>query len=160
MTLLIRDVKIEDADALNALMREIHAHHVEGEPRVFKMPDEPVYPMERIEQGVAAADDRMIGAWDGDQMVGFLWAEYRVREESHTHHQRRIVFIDTLVVARSHQGMGVGRALMDAAEAWGSERGATEAVLTVWQFNAGAIDFYERLGYESEQIRMHKRLGG
>lgn len=158
MTISIRTVTINDVPAINVLMDEIHRHHVEGEPRVFKGPDSPVYPPERIEQGLAAPDECMIGAWDSDQMVGFLWGQYREREESHTHQQRRMVFIDNLVVARSHHGTGVGRALMDAAEAWGRNRGATEAVLTVWQFNEGAIKFYERLGYESEQIRMYKPL--
>src|SRR5438128_2690845 len=116
MIISIRTITLDDLDALNALMVEIHTYHVQGEPRVFRGPDAPVYPRERIEQGLAAPDDRLIAAFDGDTMIGFLWAEYRERPESHTHNQRNIVFIDTLVVAQSHHKHGVGRLLMDAAE--------------------------------------------
>ena len=46
-----------------------------------------------------------------------------------------------------HQGGGVGRAMMDAAEAWLRARGVWKMQLLVRGDNIGAKGFYERLGY-------------
>lgn len=43
---------------------------------------------------------------------------------------------------------GIGRKLIERAEAWASEWDAVETVLWVLQANAKAIDFYRDLGFE------------
>jgi GNAT superfamily N-acetyltransferase len=47
---------------------------------------------------------------------------------------------------------------MEAAEAWAREHGATRLVLNVWEFNAGALRFYETLGYSAFSRNMWKSL--
>jgi ribosomal protein S18 acetylase RimI-like enzyme len=59
---------------------------------------------------------------------------------------RRRAHVEALVVDGRHRRTGVGTALMDAATAWARERGAVEMVLTVWDGNAAAEAFYQRLG--------------
>jgi ribosomal protein S18 acetylase RimI-like enzyme len=46
-----------------------------------------------------------------------------------------------------HQGAGIGRAMMMAAEAWLMERGVWKVQLLVRGDNVGVRAFYERLGY-------------
>jgi hypothetical protein len=47
---------------------------------------------------------------------------------------------------------------MEAAEAWASERGATEIHLKVWDFEAGPFDFYTRKGYSTVSRELAKTL--
>lgn len=47
----------------------------------------------------------------------------------------------------AHRGAGFGRALVEAITAWASARGAYALRLMVTLANAGAIRFYERLGF-------------
>ncbi len=54
---------------------------------------------------------------------------------------------------------GIGRRLMDEAQAWASARGATSIELNVYEFNEDAIAFYERLGYRTLSRKMSKELG-
>jgi ribosomal protein S18 acetylase RimI-like enzyme len=53
-----------------------------------------------------------------------------------------------LVVDVEHRGRGVGRRLMDVAEAWARERGLTMMRLSSRHQREGAHRFYERLGYQ------------
>jgi ribosomal protein S18 acetylase RimI-like enzyme len=55
--------------------------------------------------------------------------------------------IIALAVASSFRRRGVGRALVEAAEALLSERGATAVVVTTANRRSDAHAFYERLGY-------------
>jgi GNAT superfamily N-acetyltransferase len=61
-------------------------------------------------------------------------------------------------VPEAWQGRGAGRALMNAAEAWAREHGAERLHLNVWEFNEGAIAFYERLGYVTFSRNMWRKL--
>ena len=53
-----------------------------------------------------------------------------------------------LAVAPSHQGRGLGRAMMTAAEDWLAARGAGKVQLMVRTENGVARGFYDALGYE------------
>ncbi len=51
----------------------------------------------------------------------------------------------------------LGRAIMRAAEDWLRERGAVKVQLMVRATNSEVIEFYERLGYKSEEVTVMSR---
>jgi ribosomal protein S18 acetylase RimI-like enzyme len=57
-----------------------------------------------------------------------------------------------LAVAPDRRREGLGRRLMDAAEAWLRERGAPKLQLMVRASNAEALGFYETLGLERQDV--------
>ena len=63
-----------------------------------------------------------------------------------------------LVVAESAEGRGVGRALLDAAEAWSAGRGYRFLTLNVFAANARARAVYERAGFAPDTVRYYKTL--
>jgi RimJ/RimL family protein N-acetyltransferase len=58
-----------------------------------------------------------------------------------------------LMVARSHRRRGIGRALLEAAVDWARAREVRKLELHVFPHNAGAIELYERFGFEREGFR-------
>ncbi|HEU4449153.1 MAG TPA: GNAT family N-acetyltransferase [Gaiellaceae bacterium] len=66
-----------------------------------------------------------------------------------------------LMVARSHRRLGIGTALMAAAEEWARGVGVRKLELHVFPYNEAAVALYEGLGYEREGYRRaHYRRGG
>ncbi len=91
---------------------------------------------------VATEDERILGSI----MVGFDghrgWVYY-------------------LAVDPDRRGLGLGRDLMAAAEAWLSARGAPKIQLMVRADNTPALGFYERLGLERQEVVvLGRRLDG
>jgi RimJ/RimL family protein N-acetyltransferase len=65
-----------------------------------------------------------------------------------------------IMVAQGYRRQGIGRALMEAGEAWAREVGVTKLELHVFPYNHAAIALYEQLGYEREGYRRrHYRRG-
>jgi ribosomal protein S18 acetylase RimI-like enzyme len=64
-----------------------------------------------------------------------------------------------LAVAHADRGTGLGRTLMQAAEAWLVERGVVKVQLMVRETNTAVTGFYDRLGYADADVRvLAKRL--
>jgi ribosomal protein S18 acetylase RimI-like enzyme len=65
-----------------------------------------------------------------------------------------------VAVSPAAQGRGLGRQLVAAAEDWVLARGIAKVMLMVRSDNAGVLAFYDRLGYEVNQVAtLGKRLG-
>lgn len=67
-------------------------------------------------------------------------------------------YVGELAVAEEAEGIGVGRALMAAAEAWSRERGYRLIALDTGAANDRARGFYRRLGYAEESVKLVKVL--
>ena len=66
--------------------------------------------------------------------------------------------VETLAVDARVEGAGVGRRLLDAAEAWAIDRGHDYITLTAFDGNRRARAVYERRGYLPETITYRKNL--
>jgi ribosomal protein S18 acetylase RimI-like enzyme len=67
-------------------------------------------------------------------------------------------YVGELIVASRDSRQGVGTALMAAAEDWGRARGLARLSLETGAANLVARHFYEKLGYENEDVRLSRRL--
>ena len=70
----------------------------------------------------------------------------------------REAYVATLAVSEAAEGQGIGRALLERAEAWTRERGLSIVTLEVFAQNQTARRFYDHLGYQEETLKMVKTL--
>jgi ribosomal protein S18 acetylase RimI-like enzyme len=70
----------------------------------------------------------------------------------------RVGHIDSFYVLSEMHGRGVGRQLMDAAYAEMRRAGATTVALEMVADNEVARRFYEREGFTTTFVQMHRRL--
>jgi len=91
-------------------------------------------------------------------VVGYLCA---VKDESPVYvveEKRRFIWIADLVVAETARGRGLGRALIEAAEAYAGSEGVARIVIGAVAGNRDAGRLYERLGYAPQSIERAKSL--
>jgi len=67
--------------------------------------------------------------------------------------------ISVLATTAAAEGSGVGRALLEHAEAWAARRGHSLITLNVFAANARARRFYEHAGWAPEILKYAKPLG-
>jgi len=92
-------------------------------------------------------------------------AEGRIQGWVHVYGRRHVesdgsAEIGGLVVDPASRGLGIGRALLGAAESWARERGYGRVTLGSSTVRAEAHRFYERLGYTivKTQYRLQKPI--
>jgi ribosomal protein S18 acetylase RimI-like enzyme len=67
-------------------------------------------------------------------------------------------YVGELVTDEAFEGRGAGRALMAAVERWAAGRGLSRITLDTGARNRRARRFYERFGFEEEEIRFSKAV--
>jgi ribosomal protein S18 acetylase RimI-like enzyme len=92
---------------------------------------------------------------DRGEYLGHLWLT-----ESQDANGKRILEVTTMGILREARGHGLGRLLMQRAEAEARERGIEDIELSVAGNNRRARDLYRDLGYETVRRTMRKRLRG
>jgi len=91
---------------------------------------------------IEGATSAILGLRDGDTLIASVMTGF----DGH----RGWVYY--LAVAPDRRREGLGRRLMDAAEAWLRDRGAPKLQLMVRASNEEALGFYEALGLERQEV--------
>lgn len=159
MKLSIREAAASDYHALCALFDEEDALHREYLPRVFHKPRGAVRSRDYVLGLIADEAVGFFVAQVGDRLVGLICVVIRESPEVPIFVRRRYAVVDNVVVKEAFRRAGIGRALMENAHEWAAAQGADSMELNVWEFNQGAIEFYQTLGYETASRKMSKRLG-
>lgn len=67
-------------------------------------------------------------------------------------------YVGELVVSAPYERRGIGRALMERAERWARDRGLEHLTIETGAANLAAREFYGRLGYVEEDVRLTREL--
>lgn len=166
MDVVIRPPRPEDAAGLVRAARDLAAQYAELEPERFAIPDFDVS-LAHFEDALArpSRDDALrLVAEVGGEAVGEAIAELQepmrnAAVQPQLDVRKRRVYLGYLAVQERYRGRGIGGLLLDAVEAWAREQGA-ELISTDTNLrsNAGAVEFYERHGYERQAVVLRKPL--
>lgn len=108
-----------------------------------------------VEESIASAGDEhgvFVARVDGT-VVGMV----AVSEQEHWSGQVD-AYVGELMTDEHVEGHGVGRALLARAEEWARDRGLDRITLETGAANRRARDFYRRLGYRDEEVRLTRVL--
>jgi len=128
-------------------------------------------PNRRLDTGVAAdyfADLQikireangiiLIAEDQGARPIGWVAAHESEDDIYVVSEERRIGYIAELFVVQESRGLGAGRSLINACEAWARRRGLPLIILGVLPKNARAFALYESSGYDSYAVFLRKYL--
>jgi GNAT superfamily N-acetyltransferase len=88
-------------------------------------------------------------------------AEIHLRQDDATNTRivaHRYLYISCIIVRDAARAHGVGRRLMDEAEAWGRTHAAGEVRLDAWEIPDGPLAFYAKRGYQTMKRTLVKPL--
>ncbi len=158
MEFSIREATQGDFDALCAIFAEADATHRKALPHIFREVAGPARPREFILGILADENAALFVAEHKGEIVGLIRISIRETPNLPIFVPRRYAVISELVVKEGFRRHGVGRALLERAERWAIDQGVRQIELVVWEFNKGAIAFYEKHGYKTISRRMWKPL--
>ncbi|MFE9421567.1 GNAT family N-acetyltransferase [Kitasatospora sp. NPDC006697] len=124
------------AELLAAYHLQTQAEKGEAVADADRLPDR--YRAEVLDPRAAFADDVLLVALSGDTAVGCLAVTAPVGGRCE---------VKRLWTAPAFRGQGIASGLVSAALAHAADGGADTVRLSVWQWRAGAIALYERLGF-------------
>jgi ribosomal protein S18 acetylase RimI-like enzyme len=104
-------------------------------------------PVADFDRALAGTTSALLGLFD----AGALVATAMVGEDGHRG------WMYYLAVDASRRRGGLGRRMVEEAEAWLRDRGVVKVNLMVRHDNAAAVAFYERLAYEDQQTTVLAR---
>ena len=134
MSFPIRPMRSEDASVLEGIEQSTHEQF--RAIGLDTVADDPPDPIEVLVE-YAVAGRAWVAVDDDDTPIGYLLID-EVDGSAH---------IDQVTVRSSCQGQGVGRALMDQAGLWASERGLVSVTLTTFVEVPWNRPLYEHLGF-------------
>ena len=106
-------------------------------------------PATDLRRALDGSTSTVLGAFSDDRLVGTVMV-------GHDGHRGWVYY---LAVTMTERGTGLGRRLMQAAEAWLVQRGAVKLQLMVRETNTAVIGFCDRLGFADADVRvLAKRL--
>lgn len=163
-TVRVRRAVSDDGQAVRELLTEVAALHVAALPHLFRPGggalerDESLFAGSSFAQLRDDPDALLLVAGADGAVIGVLLARLERSPATPLMEARRSLHILSLAVRSGWRRVGAGRALMGAAHAWARHAGASDVELHVWEFNRGALAFYQALGYATLERTMGRSL--
>lgn len=92
---------------------------------------------------------------EAGQPAGFVY----LHSQTDFFNGQKVGYLSDLAVDKAFEGQGVGRLLMEAAEAWARKQGYPHLALNVFATNTRARQMYEKFGFQQEVVKYVKPLG-
>jgi GNAT superfamily N-acetyltransferase len=160
----IRRAELGDAPALSDAWLEFGRYYATLEPDRFQEPARHGL-TQWVQEQIRAADASKVWlvAERGGEFAGYVKARLRVPDSEGDRQVLRdasctMLGVDVLVVMEKSRRLGIGTALIRAAEAWGKERGAEGIFLWTSANSPSAVPFYRSLGYEPSSLGFRSEL--
>jgi len=138
---MIRSLGANDAEAYRALMLEAYGAY----PQAFtsSVAERALMPLSWWEKRVDSPLDRLLGAFEGDALMGIVGLAFEPREKA-----RHKVTLFGMYVNEAYQQKGVGRQLVEAALSEARRHSRLKLIqLTVTAGNDAAFALYQRCGF-------------
>ena len=143
---LVRLATFEELPRVNEIRRYVNDVHVAGRPDTFR----PGFSRE-LEQVLyrrfeAENWNILVAVLDGE-IAGFASVEYLDRPESPYNRARKMYHVEEFGVDPAFHRRSAATALVEYMKRDAAQRGYPRIELDMWEFNQGALAFYENVGF-------------
>ena len=163
LPITVREARRGDEESLARIHVEVARYYLDLAPDYFQVLERFAEQLASDAPTIDSATLHLVAEAEG-QVVGALVARLLPPEDAA---KREItpelgaisLRIEYLAVAAANRRRGIGTRLVEAAEAWGREAGATVAETTTYQGSPLSVPFWgERMSYEELSVNLRKPL--
>ncbi len=155
--LTVRFAREDELERVNGLRRQVNALHVAGKPEVFK-PGFGAELREHIRTIWNDPEQEIVVAEREGFLCGFAVLHHVDKPENPFMYERDFLDIDEFCVDEGCRRQGVATAMIAFIRDYAKARGFERLELNMWEFNAGALAFYEAAGFETYRRYMEMKL--
>lgn len=145
---MVRFAKKEDIERVNELRKQVNDVHVEGRPDIFKPGFNEELRNHIYEIWEAEEKDIIVAEREGI-ICGFACVQFVDKPENPFMNARKFYAVDEFGVDEPFRRQGVARELIDFIKQDAIKRGLPKLELNMWEFNEGALAFYEAVGFKT-----------
>ena len=156
-TVLVRFAREEDLSRVNELRKEVNDLHVAGKPDTFK-PGFSDELRDYIFDIFADPAKKIVVAELCGTVCGFAVLNHITRPETPFMYVRDYLDVDEFGVDRDFRRRGVASAMIRFIRDFAKEQGFRKLELNMWEFNRGALAFYEAAGFATYRRYMEMKL--
>ena len=149
----VRFASNSDIPAIIELLSQVLDYHHQLRPDLFQAEGGKYSP--QILEAILANPDQPVFVYTDDrgQILGHIFLQIKT-EVSPVKKPVKTLYIDDLCVAQKNRSSGIGQKLYNRAKSLAKKEGCYNLTLNVWEANQGAVRFYEKLGFTTQQRQM------
>lgn len=145
---MVRLAKKDELERVNEIRKMVNDIHVSGRPDIFKAGFNEDLKNYIYEIWSAENKDILVAERDGI-ICGFACVQYTDKQENPFMYAKKIYDIDEFGVDAKFRRQGVATELIKFIKADAKKRGMDRIELNMWEFNEGALAFYEAVGFKT-----------
>lgn len=153
----VRFAVYEDLEQVNQLRKQVNELHVIGKPEVFREG----FSQELSDLVYIIYNDplKKIVVYEMDDVIrGFTVLNHITKPETPFMYERDYLDIDEFGVDQSSRRQGIATEMIDFIRDYAKGKGFSKIELNMWEFNHGALRFYEAVGFETYRRYMEMKL--
>lgn len=157
MQITVRPALREELERVNVIRKQVNDVHVGGRPDIFRagFSDEL---RDHIYKQFDSGEFAVIVASADDRIVGFAVTTVVHKPLSPYNNARSFYRVDEFGVDEAHRRMGVATALIEYIKDDAKAKGLDRVELDMWEFNQGALAFYEAAGFTTYRRYMEMEV--
>ena len=153
---MIRRIKEDDYHLLKELASQVHELHYTNRPDIYL--DGNPLPKEYFENILKNENNINLVYEENNTIKGLLLAEKKENNKISITRERKIYFINDIVIDKKYRRQGIGKKLYNYLLELSKKEGLDAVELNVWPFNKIALKFYSSLGMSVKNMKLEKIL--
>ena len=145
---------LSDRESVNTIAKQVHDMHVAWRPDIYE-PLEEHYTRERFAEAIR--NRQLYVAKLAGEVVGFA-ALNQCSYDWPGVVKRRVMLIEEFGVHVLFRDHGIGSSMMEDIHALAKAFGCTDLQLRVYPQNDEAVGFYQKCGFQIQNIGMQKKI--
>ncbi|XXM72372.1 GNAT family N-acetyltransferase [Lysinibacillus sphaericus] len=148
MDLHMREAGKKDYDAIHYIQKQVRELHTKERPDHYKMAD---MTLDReYYDSLIDGDHTKVFVLEDEQPVAYSILTIKNTADRPILIPRKVAYMDDFGVDRKYRGKGVGKLFFEKIVEFAKSTGADSLELSVWEFNEGAIKFYESMNLKTK----------